>query len=187
MDKVIKMKRGRKKANRRQKASGSGKWFSIVLIVLPLAVFSAIFFAPIVGDGMDAGAASPSVKGAAWQESEDAYFPICSGRRRITCVVDGDTIWFRGEKIRIADINTPEVSDPDCREEARMGQRATLRLQSLLNEGGFTLVTNPDGDAVDRYGRSLKIVTRRGSSLGQKLVGEGLAEEWGGARINWCR
>ena len=192
MGKVITMKRRNKKAARprlvAELLAGQGpravKWFPIALIALPLAVFSAIFFAPIVSNGVDAEAAIPA---ALVQEKEEAYFPICSGRRRVTCVVDGDTIWYRREKIRIADIDAPEVSNPGCREEARLGQRATLRLQSLLNQGGFTLKVNPDGDAVDRYGRSLKIVTRNGGSLGQKLVDEGLAEEWGGSRINWCR
>ncbi len=31
---------------------------------------------------------------------------------RRTCVVDGDTIWLEGVKIRIADIDTPEISQP---------------------------------------------------------------------------
>ena len=44
---------------------------------------------------------------------------------RITCVVDGDTFWLDGTKYRIADINTPEVSSPQCAREAEMGRRAT--------------------------------------------------------------
>ena len=29
-------------------------------------------------------------------------------------MIDGDTIWLNGDKIRIADINTPETSEPAC-------------------------------------------------------------------------
>ena len=35
--------------------------------------------------------------------------PICGFGRRINCVVDGDTLWLDGEKIRLDSINAPEV------------------------------------------------------------------------------
>ena len=54
---------------------------------------------------------------------------------RVTCVVDGDTFWYAGTKIRLADINTPEVSRPACPAEARLGRRASERLQQMLNAG----------------------------------------------------
>ena len=59
-------------------------------------------------------------------------------------------------------------------------------MQALLNAGDFTLAPNPDGRDTDRYGRALRVVTRGGASLGDTLVGEGLAERWGGPRIAWC-
>ena len=31
--------------------------------------------------------------------------PICNHGRRINCVVDGDTLWLNGEKIRLDSIN----------------------------------------------------------------------------------
>jgi endonuclease YncB( thermonuclease family) len=34
-------------------------------------------------------------------------FAVC-GLIRHTCVIDGDTIWLEGVKIRVADIDTPE-------------------------------------------------------------------------------
>lgn len=105
---------------------------------------------------------------------------------RVTCVVDGDTIWYRGTKIRIADLDTPEVSKPGCANEAAMGRKATARMQALLNAGPFSLEPNPEGRSEDRYGRSLKLVTRNGASLGDVLVREGLAERWGGPRRAWC-
>lgn len=32
-------------------------------------------------------------------------------------MVDGDTIWLEGLKIRIADIDTPEITSPKCNAE----------------------------------------------------------------------
>lgn len=58
----------------------------------------------------------------------------------------------------------------------------------LLNQGAFTLAPNNDGSGRDRddYGRLLRTVTRDGSSVGEVLVDEGLAEKWKGYRGSWC-
>ncbi|MDJ0641587.1 MAG: thermonuclease family protein [Erythrobacter sp.] len=120
------------------------------------------------------------------RDIERAHFPICSGSHRITCVVDGDTIWYRGSKIRIADIDTPEVSRPGCEREAAIGRRAMVRIQALLNAGAFTLSPASDGRDVDRFGRKLRVVMRDGMSLGETLIAEGLAERWGGPKVAWC-
>lgn len=111
-------------------------------------------------------------------------FPICASGVRVTCVVDGDTFWLDGTKIRIADINTPEVGRPECAAEAALGRSATMRLADLLRAGPFELV------AVDRdedvYGRKLRIVERDGRSIGDTLVAEGLAHTWRGYQESWC-
>ncbi|NLR73058.1 thermonuclease family protein [Novosphingobium sp. ERN07] len=113
-----------------------------------------------------------------------ARFDLCGSGPRVTCVVDGDTFWLEGTKIRIADINTPETSQPGCAAEAELGARATRRLVQLLNAGPFMLEVQ--GRATDRYGRALRVVTRKGSSLAESLVAEGLAERWTGRRGDWC-
>ncbi len=111
-------------------------------------------------------------------------FPICGAGARIDCIVDGDTLWLSGIKIRVADINTPEISRPQCAAERRLGERATLRLQALLNAGPFEL--RSEGRDEDRYGRKLRILVRDGRSLGDVLVAEGLAHPWTGRRESWC-
>lgn len=106
----------------------------------------------------------------------------------MNCVVDGDTFWYAGEKIRVADINTPEVSQPAYPREAELGRAATQRMHELLNAGAFTL--EPVDRDRDRYGRLLRTVTRGGESLGGVLVREGLAEEWrggGGTGVSGCQ
>ena len=117
-------------------------------------------------------------------DRETAQFARCSGPVRVSCVVDGDTFWYSGAKIRIADINAPEVSTPHCAAEARLGARATTRLAELLNAGAFTLA--PADRVHDSYGRKLFTVTRAGESLGARLEAEGLAEHWRGYRRDWC-
>jgi len=113
-----------------------------------------------------------------------ARFGECVGVHRVTCVVDGDTIWYQGTKIRIADINAPEVSEPQCAYEAKLGARATERLTVLLNAGPFSLW--PVERDYDKYGSRLLVAKRGGKSLGDELVAEGLAERWRGYRRNWC-
>ena len=100
------------------------------------------------------------------------------------CVVDGDTIWLQGTKIRIADIDAPETHDPRCSSEKALGDRATRRLHQLLNNGSVTL-EQIDRDH-DTYGRKLRIVLVNGQSVGDTLVGEGLARWYQGGRRPWC-
>ena len=113
-----------------------------------------------------------------------ALFALCADGPRNTCVVDGDTFWLQGEKIRIADINAPETHGARCPGERARGNRATARLAQLLNGGRFELVSG--ARTHDRYGRRLVTVMRGGRSLGQTLVSEGLAETWKGRRSDWC-
>ena len=117
-------------------------------------------------------------------DTESGRFGPCRGEARVTCVVDGDTFWYRCAKIRIADINTPELSRPGCAAEAALARRSTERLIALLNAGRFSLESGSRD--VDHYGRLLRTVSRDGKSLGARLEAEGLAEHWRGRRGNWC-
>src|SRR5688572_5675934 len=44
------------------------------------------------------------------------HVPVCSGGKvnRETCLVDGDTGWEKGVKWRLRDVDTPELSTPEC-------------------------------------------------------------------------
>lgn len=113
-----------------------------------------------------------------------ARFGFCHSGGGTNCVVDGDTFWFQGQRVRVMDIDAPETHEPRCAEEAALGARATRRLQDLMNQGPFSLESG-DRDT-DRYGRALRVVSRGGQSIGEMLVAEGLAREWDGARHPWC-
>ena len=100
-------------------------------------------------------------------------------------VIDGDTFEHGGHRIRIADIDTPELRGR-CAYEVELAARATRRLEALIAAGPFELNPLPSGRDEDRYGRKLRIVTRGGRSLGDTLVAEGLARTWSGRREPWC-
>lgn len=109
-----------------------------------------------------------------------AALAICASGPRDNCVHDGDTLWWRGEKIRIADIDTPELRGK-CPAERALAIKARNRLSVLL---GDTFKIHRTGK--DRYGRTLAIVSVNGRSVGDMLVSEGLARTWSGRRERWC-
>jgi endonuclease YncB( thermonuclease family) len=111
-------------------------------------------------------------------------FRLCGWAPSQNCVVDGDTLFHEGVKIRLADIDAPETVGAQCASEAALGERAKQRLFVLMNLGPFELVRT--GRDEDRYGRKLRVVRRDGRSLGDILVAEGLARPWDGARRSWC-
>ena len=94
---------------------------------------------------------------------------------------DGDTVWLEGEKIRTADIDTPELNG-ECAAEQKLALRARNRLVELLNAGPFEIIRS----GTDRYGRTLAVLHRSGHSIGEQLVAEGLARTWSGRREPWC-
>lgn len=146
------------------------------------AATSAGAAATATGALATAAAAASALSGG---KPVSARFTICGHAKRIDCMVDGDTFWMAGTKIRIADIDTPETHPPRCAREARLGEAATVKMQALLNAGPFTLV--PIKRDVDRYGRKLRLVERDGKSLGAELVRHGLARNYGGGkRSPWC-
>lgn len=99
-------------------------------------------------------------------------------------VIDGDTIDNHGTRVRIADIDAPEVHGR-CPYETDLAARATSRMRALIDAGPFELHRTGTRD-LDIYGRELRIVTRDGRSLGDQLVAEGLARTWTGHREPWC-
>ncbi|MFK0207221.1 thermonuclease family protein [Agrobacterium sp. NPDC090283] len=112
-------------------------------------------------------------------------YTYCAGKVRVDCVVDGDTFWSNGVKIRIVDIDAPEIGTPRCASEKALGDRATRRLMELVNAGPFEMQLWPGRDE-DKYGRKLRVLIRDGRSLGDILVSEGLARTWTGRRKPWC-
>src|SRR5687767_10489263 len=150
------------------------------------AAFAPLWAAAVLGGtaygagwlGVSATASTPG------QQTIRASFGFCHTGGGTNCVVDGDTLWLGGQKIRVADIDAPETHPPRCAEEARLGQAATRRLRDLLNNGAVSL--RPIDRDEDQYGRKLRVVLVDGRSVGDALVGEGLARRYSGPRRPWC-
>jgi endonuclease YncB( thermonuclease family) len=134
--------------------------------------------------GLIAHQAAPSWSGAMARDARPADGGALFDPARVR-VIDGDTFDYDGMRVRIADIDTPEIRGR-CRQETALAERAAARMRVLLAAGPFELETPPGGRDEDRYGRKLRIVTRGGRSLGDRLVAEGLARTWSGRREPWC-
>lgn len=106
-----------------------------------------------------------------------AAFTLCGDGPRTNCVVDGDTFWINGVKVRLANINAPETQQAACKEERDLGNRAKDRLVRLLNSGPFDL--EAEGRDTDRYGRALRVAqaerTIHWPATGQGRAGRALA------------
>ena len=95
-----------------------------------------------------------------------------SAATTIIRVYDGDTITLNtGEKVRLLQIDTPELASGECySEEAR---RALISLLKL--PGQITLKTDPKLDQVDQYGRLLRYLFKGNSNINLKMVEIGAA------------
>ena len=124
-------------------------------------------------------------------ERVDAKFTRCGRGRGHACVIDGDTIKLGQRKIRIIGIDAPEVHGPQCPAEARLAEAATVKLQSLLNQGPFDMVGSVTRDQ-DRYGRDLRALNRANpdgttTSIAEEMRESGLAHRYlGGYKSGWC-
>lgn len=110
--------------------------------------------------------------------------PVCGSGRRINCVVDGDTLWLDGEKIRLLNIDAPEVRARCSAEKQRAGA-ATRELAFLLNRQPIRVQRQGE----DRYGRTLAAVSTPAGDVGDLLVRRELAVTWRGRREpaqTWC-
>lgn len=101
-------------------------------------------------------------------------------------VVDGDTIHVDGVRVRIENIDAPEVAGgAQCTREAQLADKTTRRLRQLVGSGAVELVPAGGRDE-DRYGRKLRRVLVDGTDVGSILVREGLAKPWRGSKASWC-
>jgi micrococcal nuclease len=101
--------------------------------------------------------------------------------------IDGDTIERRstGERIRLANIDTPETADrAQCGAERQRGELAKQRVREILGATGAVRVESIGRS--DAYGRTIAYVTVDRRDLGADLIDENLARPWRGRREPWC-
>ena len=98
-------------------------------------------------------------------------------------VTDGDTFRIGAERIRVENIDTPELGDgAECLAERRLADLARRHAGVLLSAGEIRV----ERTGADRYGRTLARVSVDGQDFGRAMIGAGLAERWTGRRIDWC-
>lgn len=145
---------------------------------LSLLVVSTTVFIGVLGSRFDASALS----------LEALSFAKSLISRSSLYIVDGDTIHYNREKIRIANIDTPEIGGAKCDLELKRGLEAKAALKDLLD--GETLeIRRGDpktGRTIDKYGRTLALVSIRGRDVGTILIQQRHARPWVGRRIPWC-
>ena len=98
--------------------------------------------------------------------------PTATAASNVAKIVDGDTITMsNGEKVRLLQIDAPELAFKEC-----YGDEARVALVKLLDQSGkVTLTVDPNLDKIDRYGRSLRYVFIGKTNLNLKLVEIGAA------------
>ena len=98
-------------------------------------------------------------------------------------VVDGDTIRLGGERIRLIDIDAPEMgSGASCDAERNLAELAKGKLTEIL--GGQRLEIERRGK--DRFGRTLAYIRVSGADVGEMLIRARVAVRWEGRQHEWC-
>ena len=124
-------------------------------------------------------------------ETVDRRFTECGPGRGFACVIDGDTFRLGNRRIRIKDINAPELASPKCPAERLLAEQSKRRLLELLNEGPFVMTASKI-DPTDRYGRELQVIERALPNGGTESIGgamreAGMAHPYLGAlEPGWC-
>ena len=93
----------------------------------------------------------------------------------VAAVVDGDTIEVeRGVRVRLVQIDAPEVAEDEC-----WAEESTSALAALLPVGSSVrLARDAALDDADRYGRLLRYVHRGDVNVNVELVRRGAASVW---------
>ncbi|EIM30107.1 thermonuclease family protein [Microvirga lotononidis] len=100
---------------------------------------------------------------------------------RDLCVIDGDTVWIIApersvsEKIRLQNVDAPELRRPRSRKELTRAVAATEFLRETIDRARFATIRRK---SKDRYGRTLARIAIDGSDLGRLLVRAGHAKRW---------
>ncbi len=113
----------------------------------------------------------------------------CSGGdradRKVTCVVDGDTLWERGKKLRMLEIDAPETFGAACDRERKIGEAAKNRLIALMNRG-YRIDYSGNKDWTSDKRDLVHVILSDGRDAGTVLINEGLAQRWPNKGNVWC-
>ena len=101
-------------------------------------------------------------------------------------VIDGDTLAFGRERVRIANLDAPDVgSHAHCALEQRRGEAARAFALSVMRRAAVVQVVDRQGR--DRYGRTLARVMIDDRDFGRVMIAAGHGRPWRGRSSDWCR
>ena len=117
-----------------------------------------------------AAAASPPARNGSGAAAATLY--------AVTSITDGDTIKVRvggvTERVRLIGLDAPELKGNEC-----WSQKASSKMQSLVQSRSVQLVRDRTQADRDRYGRLLRhVVTEDGRLVAQVLIEGGFAKEY---------
>jgi endonuclease YncB( thermonuclease family) len=97
------------------------------------------------------------------------------------CVVDGNTIFVRGQRVEIAGVTAPEIRGAQCDAERDRGIDTAVKLAAFLNSGSVAV-----GQPFREYGREVRKVEVKGRDVGDWMIAASLAREDRGGKQSWC-
>ena len=114
-------------------------------------------------------------------DARAAQFNQCYAAAGPNCVLDGDTIYVGGQRVEIAGMEAPKISDAACDVERDRGIQAATELALLLNSGPVA-VGAPFRDST---GRTVSKVEVKGRDVALKMVDQNVAHE-ANSGLGWC-
>jgi endonuclease YncB( thermonuclease family) len=98
------------------------------------------------------------------------------------CVIDGETIRFQGQVVKIAGIDTPPLQSARCPDQELLAAKAIEQLRALLNSGKVRL-----GDAVTQpHGEVRRTVLVDGKDVAAAMISAGVAQAPGSLQGSSC-
>ena len=102
---------------------------------------------------------------------------------------DGDTCYVtykgKNDKVRLLELDTPEISNPKCEQEYALGIDARNFVNNLISEGvSIKFKTEYNRDF---FGRILSYIIVDGVNVSKKMVSNGLGVRYDrGNKKDWC-
>jgi len=127
----------------------------------------------------------PQPSASSTQSASTTSTPLGATNALVIKVVDGDTISAKLDsepdkevKIRFLGVNTPETVDPRRPVEC-FGKEASDFTKHLLTNQRVNLLSDPEADEVDKYGRLLRnVYLADGTDINAELVRQGFANAY---------
>ncbi len=100
-------------------------------------------------------------------------------------VIDGDTLVFGREHIRISNLDAPDIGNhARCALERQRGKASRGFAVALVRKAKSIEVIGRSGQ--DRYGRTLARVQIDSKDFGNLMINAGHGRPWRGRSSDWC-